>query len=116
MNATAYDDEALPDGRWLPVRGILRFVATDPHARPDVEPTKPLAELIACPTCRAKVVESCRTATGGFRSPHTTRLVGRRCACGSTLAPRKSVCPTCRQETDDRARLTYARRRMEMAA
>ncbi|WP_425490171.1 zinc finger domain-containing protein [Nocardioides soli] len=57
-----------------------------------------VAKMIACPTCRARVDQMCRTTTGRTRSPHPTRLVIKRCPCGEPINPGRKVCDDCRAE------------------
>lgn len=59
-----------------------------------------MQKLIACPTCHAKVTESCRSQTGHRTTPHGSRLVPRLCVCGSLLAPRRRYCNGCRDRID----------------
>lgn len=104
------DEVALVGGRWEPNgRGTLRWVTANP--RPALEPVKAFVDLIACPACRAKVTDSCRTDSGGPRSPHVNRLVSRRCPCGSLLEPFKRLCLTCREANDRESKLDHGRRR-----
>lgn len=57
-----------------------------------------LAEMIACPYCGAKVSESCRSAGGNPRVPHTVRVVARLCTCGKPVEARHRMCNQCRKE------------------
>lgn len=66
---------ALADVTWRPCRMILVPV---PAERPA---PRPIADLIACPLCRATLVEPCRTPAGNW-IVHEVRLVSRRCPCG----------------------------------
>ena len=52
-------DDALTGGEWRldPRRRVLVWIQTEPD--PD-----PITHLIACPTCRAGVTETCRTRNG----------------------------------------------------
>lgn len=90
-------------------RGLIKVRVEEPE--PTRQPAEPagldLRRLISCPTCHARVTESCRTVSGTPRSPHTNRLTARLCPCGSLLEPRKQLCEWCRREA--RAE-TYARR------
>lgn len=91
-------------GRWVQ-RGLVKVWEATPSPALDV------AQLIACPTCRARVTQSCRSSGGHPRAPHSTRLVSRRCACGSLLERKKSVCTFCRHENDQASKNAYGRRR-----
>ncbi|KAB2808339.1 hypothetical protein F9L07_22755 [Pimelobacter simplex] len=86
-------------------RGMI-LVAPGTSTTPPT-PTYDVSELIACPTCHARVVERCKSATGTPRSPHVNRLVPRRCPCGESLDDRKQFCEWCRREARQE---TYARR------
>lgn len=81
-------------GRWVTVRGIKRWDST-----PQPDPRPKFSDLIACPTCRATITQGCRSTGGLPREPHTTRLVSRRCMCGSLLARKKQMCETCREKS-----------------
>lgn len=120
MTSHAYDD-GLHGGRWVPVRGILRWVPSDSERAPEAtpgpapEPARHLFDpmrLIACPTCRARLAEPCRTTSGTTRTAHAARLVARVCKCGEKpYAPSARYCTTCR---DAARRITwnnYAERR-----
>lgn len=113
---TSYGEnyDALPPGRWER-RGPTLVYVEDGAAptsastasvsslvpKPD-KPAKALdvSQLIACPTCRAKVTESCRTRSGHTTKPHGSRLAPRLCPCGSLLAPRRRYCDPCRDRID----------------
>lgn len=92
--------------RWVR-RGLVLVADLEPP--PPSPAPRPVHELIACPTCRARVDESCRTPAGNVREPHTTRLVARTCPCGASLAPRKQLCERCRQAART---ATYRRREL----
>lgn len=66
-----------------------------------------LADLIACPLCRATLTEPCRTP-GGNWTTHPVRLVSRRCPCGNPPASGSSFCT---QECRTTARTATYRRR-----
>lgn len=97
------DDIALTDGRWVNVRGVMRWVPGEPEAprerprlvRPLLTPAD-VAQMIACPRCLARVCEPCRTRTGNSTT-HTERLIPRRCLCGEPLRARKTLCEPCRE-------------------
>lgn len=98
----------MPDEiQWEQRDGVL--VATTPPPLPPAPTQTPRTthDLVACPTCHARVDERCRSATGTPRSPHVNRLVSRLCLCGAPLEPRKQLCEWCRR---DARKETYARR------
>lgn len=65
-------------------------------------------QLVACPTCGARLAEGCKTRTGNPTTNHVARVTSRRCVCGSTLEPHHLYCSdACRQ---DARKATYARR------
>lgn len=99
---------ALVGGSWKPVRGVLRWVPdAETVARDELEELrqrtrrgkKPTSggDLVACPTCLARLSETCKTRGGNPTNPHRERLASRRCVCGDLLAPRKVYCEPCRQ-------------------
>lgn len=77
--------------------------AASKRLTPEVKIRNKAAELIACPTCMAKVKESCKTSGGNVTAPHVDRLVPRRCECGGRVDAGKRVCEKCRVETAERA-------------
>lgn len=90
---------------WVTVDGIK---VARPRRR--ASPSEPLtdadvAQMIACPTCLAKVCEPCRTASGNA-TEHQLRLIPRRCRCGSLLTGRL-YCDACAATARKR---TYYRR------
>lgn len=98
---TCRDPDAveLTNGRWVPRGGILVWVADPPPLALVPKPrVVDLADLIACPTCQAKVTEACKTI-GGYTTAHPKRLVSRRCPCGSTLEPKRTMCDECREKS-----------------
>lgn len=89
------DNIALTDGAWVHRRGILVW------QHQEWEPPGPaefMDELIACPTCRARLTQHCRTFSGRHRKPHGTRLVSRRCGCGEVLRYGRQRCDECRDD------------------
>lgn len=70
-----------------------------PVAAPEPEPRR-IHDLIACPTCHARVDETCRTRSGHTTTPHSSRLAPRLCPCGSQLAARRRYCDPCRDRID----------------
>lgn len=87
----------------------LVLVKYEPEPAPDPEPPAPIRvhDLIACPTCHARVDERCRSATGTPRVPHVNRLAPQLCPCGELLAWKKQLCEECRREARQE---TYALR------
>lgn len=88
--------DVLANGEWVR-RGLVwhwRQNAPEPTAV-EVRDYRP-HDLIACPTCLARMDESCKTK-GGWS--HTTRLVKRVCSCGTALRPPEKICGFCRAET-----------------
>lgn len=82
-------------GQWVTRRGGVKvFVETPERPR-----TLDLTRLIACPTCHAKVTETCRTSGGNPTAPHGSRLAPRLCPCGALLEPKKQLCEHCRVES-----------------
>jgi hypothetical protein len=68
-------------------------------------------DLIACPTCHARMDELCRTSGGYTRRPHTNRLVRKVCPCGATLGYHKGLCEPClRRNLRYRKRIQQRRR------
>lgn len=114
--------DAIEGMEWILVDGIkvarprLRLTPDEPLTDADI------AQMIACPTCRAKVCEPCHTATGNS-TEHRLRLIPRRCRCGGLLAPgRRRYCDPCaelaRRQTYYRREITTPtrlRRRMRVA-
>lgn len=108
-------------GRWVTTGGVQRWVKAPKARRLPSTPTTPLAALIACPTCRARIDQQCTTSGGFVRIPHKSRLVSRRCPCGAIPKGRARYCETCRVERRRETWREYARdryrpARKEMAA
>jgi hypothetical protein len=61
-------------------------------------PMDPL-KLVACPTCGAKVGQSCRTKNGNRAGSHKDRLTPRLCECGSVATPNCTMCDPCREQS-----------------
>lgn len=99
-------DDQLSDLEWVTIDGIK--VARPRRRATPAEPLTPadVAQMIACPTCQAKVCEPCRTPAGNS-TEHVLRLVPRRCQCGALLAPKCTFCETCAEVA---RRRTYYRR------
>ncbi len=95
-----HPDDGLPEdqGRWMAGKhGILRWVGPIEHTPPAVELVEdaPPRALIACPTCRALINESCKTRNGHRRSHHKERLMDRVCPCGSPAQDFGLYCEPC---------------------
>ena len=95
-------------GEWRRVGLVLRWV---PGAPPPVTPAVNVTSLLACPTCHAKVGQTCRTCTGHATTMHGSRLTARLCRCGAVLAPRRRYCDPCRDAALQEAKNASARRR-----
>lgn len=109
-------DVALVGGAWQPDRTtVLRWTPEDapnPPMRDDVH------LLIACPTCRAKVDETCKAQgrADGTRArsiPHRGRLAPRLCRCGSRLAWKRQLCDACRVVVNRANKRDYMRRQRD---
>ena len=100
----------LADGAWRfdPWRRVQVWVETPGAQR--VEEVD-LSELLACPTCHARVDQTCRTKSGHRTTPHGNRIVPRQCKCGRALAPRKRFCDECRAETRRSTKRAWDQRR-----
>ncbi|MDB5716491.1 MAG: hypothetical protein JWO15_3888 [Sphingomonadales bacterium] len=90
----AVDEYELTGGRWVPADGIMRWVETPVEAPTPIN----LHALIACPTCRARVDQTCRTRSGHTTTPHQSRLAPRLCQCGALLDWRRRYCEPCAVE------------------
>jgi hypothetical protein len=118
MTRHAESSDVLTGGEWVVVRGVSRWV-------PDPEPLAPLALvpapkphwtlLIACPYCRARVAETCKTSGGGVTKPHASRLASRVCPCGAPLEKHKNYCDPCRAEARRYTWRLYASKRRDVA-
>jgi hypothetical protein len=95
-----------PPLEWVLVDGIKVARPRLRAALGDVLTDADVAQMIACPTCLAKVCESCRTASGNS-TEHHLRLVPRRCRCGGLLEPKRTYCDPC---GDVARKQTYYRR------
>lgn len=85
-------DHGLVNGKWVQRGMVWRWVQNAPVST--VRTYEP-SELIACPTCRARMDERCRTSDG---ASHKRRLVKRVCSCGGPVRPREPMCGFCRAE------------------
>lgn len=94
------DSHALAGGRWVTVGLTQRYVLDDPEPI-EPEPVIPVRELppsaIACPTCKATVTETCRSATGQRSKDHAARWVKRQCPCGEPVGKGQTACDACRE-------------------
>lgn len=102
----------LTGGAWVPTgRGTV--VWEPDKVRRERQPPRPpidLTDLIACPTCRAKVTESCRTPSGHTTTPHGSRLAPRLCLCGELLTWRRRLCDPCAAKALRASKRDYLRR------
>lgn len=100
---------------WVTRGGIK--VATNGRSSPPPPPPKweTLHDLIACPTCFARVDETCRTKSGNVTKPHGSRLVSRRCSCGNAVAPQCSYCSFCAREKLQQSKNEHGRLRRQAA-
>jgi hypothetical protein len=123
MSTTPTTDRlALTGGDWT-VSGAIRIWepgANQHEPAPTLTPAD-VAQMIACPVCRARVDRMCQTTTGRTRSPHPARLIIKRCPCGSPINAGRKVCNECRDEARRvNARIgmrnTRARRRADEVA
>lgn len=93
--------------------GRTTFVYVDD--RPPVD----LSTLIACMTCRATVLQSCRVVDGDTvgrrKAPHAMRFAPKLCACGSIIGHRAQLCPTCAAESLRASKRDHMRRRRAAA-
>jgi hypothetical protein len=81
---------ALTGGRWVNVRGVMRWQADETPAEAPPEP-------IACP-CGARLSEPCRTTSGNW-TRHADRITSRRCSCGNVPREGSHFCTDeCRRE------------------
>lgn len=115
----AGDVDTLTGGHWAPnSRGVQVWVRDDP-APVYIEPQRPVAldQMIACPTCHAKVTQTCRTKTGNRTHDHGSRIVPRMCPCGEPIDGRASYCAECRHANDLASKARWrARKRLERDA
>lgn len=95
-NPTIPDAEAaLTGGQWVPIGGIMRWCAGEEPAA-EVAARFDFSTLIACPTCAAKVTQSCRTTSGYPAKAHRARITSRRCPCGARAPSNAILCEPCR--------------------
>lgn len=114
--------DALTGGNWEK-RGLTWIWVPAPPPRlelavPVRTSLRDVTGLIACPTCHAKVDQTCRTKNGHTTTPHMSRLTPRLCKCGALLRSKARYCPPCRREVNlankrDYLRRLRARRRAE---
>lgn len=110
--ARNYDpDLALRGGRWVNVRGIMRWQGARPADEPDPERTiLSDDETRVCLTCQAGPRDTCRNARGERVSPHKQRLIPRQCQCGEVARPGRPTCATCQAKVAEQ-QLIEARER-----
>lgn len=106
--------EKTPD-MWAERKGVWTLVSQGVWVERTIERAPvDLSKLIACPTCRATVVQSCRVVSGKTkgrrREHHKLRLTPRLCRCGDTLAPQCQLCEACRVECLRESKRNYMRR------
>lgn len=102
---------ALTDGTWR-TRGLVRVWVPSTPPRRKVD----LSSLIACPTCHARIDQSCRTRSGHTTVEHANRLVRRKCPCGSELEGQRRYCDDCRDEANRMNKKAWRQRRRQDAA
>ena len=112
--------EKTPDV-WAMRKGVWTLVSQGVWTERLIE-RKPvdLSKLIACPTCRATVLQSCRVLSGKTKgrvagTPHRLRLAPRLCPCGSTLAPHRQLCEPCALRSLRESKRDYMRRQRAAA-
>ena len=94
--------------------GFIQWVGPDGIAR--FTPRRPvdLSTLIACMTCRATVIEPCRTSTGHTRADHDGRVAPRLCPCGRRRSgPKARLCRRCRTWNHRIAKAAFNQRRRD---
>lgn len=103
-----YPDVALTGGSWQPSGAVMRWVADDPYAD---APELDMRLLVACPTCRAAVDQTCRTRSGHTTTPHGSRLAPRLCRCGAQLGWHRRMCDPCRDASLQASKNEWAERK-----
>lgn len=81
------------------------------HPRPAVN----VHRLVACPTCLARMDETCKTPSGQVTAEHGSRLVSRVCSCGGPVKPRHHYCDTCGPRALQVSKNDHGRRRRQAA-
>ena len=109
--AIAESPDVLEDGAWIKRDHIMRWTPTAPP-RPKVD----LSTLIACPTCHARIDQSCRTRSGHTTGEHANRIVRRKCPCGARLEGQRRYCDDCRDEANRVNKRAWRQRRRQDAA
>lgn len=89
--------DVLANGEWVR-RGLVWHWKQNEPETVVVEPRDYFpSDLIACPTCLARMDEHCRRKSGKS-GQHRSRLVARVCSCGSSIRPKEPMCGMCRAE------------------
>jgi hypothetical protein len=97
MSAALFDiEDALTNGQWVR-RGLIWAWVENPHKLGDRPSWNP-HDLIACPTCHARMDERCKTRLGKSAQSHDSRLVARVCGCGGPIRAREPMCGFCRAD------------------
>jgi hypothetical protein len=94
--------DILANGEWVRDGLIWRWVQNQPEPEEADPPTYQPHDLIACPTCHARMDEHCKRKSGR-QNEHSTRLVKRVCVCGGPVRPREPMCGWCRAEAERKA-------------
>lgn len=99
MTFYADDYDVLAGGEWVQ-RGMVWRWQADPDIQPEPEPKSYRPhDLIACPTCLARMDEKCRNNDVARPTrDHEARLVKRVCSCGGSVRPREAMCRLCEVE------------------
>jgi len=98
-----HPDDGLEGGRWVLGAGrVLRWEFSAAVINTTL--------LLACPTCHAKVSETCRTRSAHTTTPHDSRLAPRLCQCGAAMRSRARYCDLCRVAANRRSKRESQRR------
>lgn len=106
--------EKTPDV-WAERKGVWSLVSQGVWTERIIERAPvDLSKLIACMTCGASVVQSCRVVNGKTkgrrRDHHRGRLAPRLCRCGAAVARQHQLCESCRVECLRASKREYMRR------
>lgn len=96
MTTYAPLSDMLANGEWVRRGMVWRWIQNEPEPLPEPITRNP-HDLIACPTCYARMDEFCKRPNGRGHS-HDTRLVKRVCSCGMPVRSREPMCGFCRAE------------------